>query len=166
MSYQQAFEDREPVTIESIEPDENAGSPPPSSIDFTPRENPDITVDASGRFATHEIIGGITVRQKIGKEPEQISVRGICDEGTARAIDLLSNAKRGVFVSDRITAEVQFASMNTSPVSEGGAVDMKNADMLYEYRLNLVSVESIDSESGSGPPPQPDAGNTIPTDFV
>jgi len=142
MSYQDAFNDRTPVVMESIEADDE-GVQVPDEIEFTPNDNPDISVDTSGRFATHKIIGGVTVRQKIGEDPVEIGVRGVCDEETAKDIDQLRNAKVANFISDRISMTVHVASTGTSPLEQGGAADMDTGDLLYTYRLNLVGIEDI-----------------------
>lgn len=141
MSYENAFEDRTPVALESIVPDEGGGSVP-GSIDFGPNDNPDISVDTSGRFITHEIIGGVSVRQKLGEDPVEISVRGVCDENTASQIDKLRNAKEANFISDRISMVVQVASTSTEPMEQGGAADMDTGKLLYTYRMNLVGIET------------------------
>lgn len=141
MPYKDAFQGRTPVALDSIEPDEGGGSVA-SSIEFE-YENPDITVDTSGRFVTHEIIGGITVRQKIGESPVEIGVRGVCNEQTAGKIDTLRNAKRANFISERISMTVHVASTSTQPLEQGGAADMDTGDMLYQYRLNLVGLEAM-----------------------
>lgn len=140
MSYKDTFANRVSIVIDNIEPDDDDVSVP-ASIEFAPRDNPDISVDTSGRFAKHDIIGGDIVRQKIGESPVEIGVKGICDEETAQQIDQLRNAKRGTLISDRITMRVQFASMSTQPAESGGAVDVDTGDYLYNYTLNLIGVE-------------------------
>jgi hypothetical protein len=140
MSYKTAFQDRVQVFIDNIEPDEE-GIFVPDEIEFTPYDNPDVTVDVSGRFAVHDIIGGVTVRQKIGEEPVEIGVSGVCDEETAQQIDRLRNAKYCDFNSDRISMQVQVASAGTDPLESGGAADMDTGDILYSYNLNLIGVE-------------------------
>lgn len=142
MSYKDSFNDRTPVVMESIEPDDT-GVNVPSRIDFSPNDNPDISVDTSGRFATHKIIGGVTVRQKIGDDPVEIGVRGVCSEDVAKQIDRLRNAKTANFISDRISMTVQVGSTSTSPMEQGGAADMDTGDLLYQYRMNLIGIESI-----------------------
>lgn len=146
-AYHDVFEGRVPVAIDGIRPDQNAAQRPPPNIIFTPNDNPDISVDSSGRFATHDIIGGITVRQKIGSEPFEITVSGVCDEETAKDIDKLKYARAGIFISERISIRVDFASMSTDPLEQGGAVDMDTGDMLYSYTLNLVGIENVEEPS-------------------
>lgn len=140
MPYKDTLADRTSIVIDDIEEDEDNVTVP-NSIDFTPRDNPDIDVNTSGRFTTHEIIGGDVVRQKLGEDVIEITVRGVCDEGTAQQIDRLRNARHGTLLSERIEIQVQFASMSTQPTEEGGAVDMDTGEYLYDYTLNLVGVE-------------------------
>lgn len=142
MSFEDAFQGRTPTALNSITADESAGSLPFSSIEFGPNDNPDVSVDTSGRFVTHDIIGGVTVRQKIGEDPVEIGVRGVCDETTAGKIDKLRNAKSANFISERISMTVQVASTSTSPLEQGGAADADSGKLLYTFRMNLVGIES------------------------
>lgn len=139
MSYKDTFPNRVSIVIDNIEPDDD-GVNVPTQIEFAPRDNPDISVDTAGRFSKHNIIGGDIVRQKIGEEAINVTVKGICDEPTAQDIDRLRNAKEGTLISDRITLRCQFGSMSTNPAESGGAIDMDTGDYLYNYTLNLIGV--------------------------
>lgn len=106
---------------------------------------PSISVDTSARFVTHKIIGGSTVRQKIGEDPIQVDIDGICDEVVARQLDNLRNAKHGVIYSARLpggSLRVHFGSVSTSPLSDSGAVAIsdENARFLYNYTISAVGV--------------------------
>lgn len=108
-------------------------------------ESPAISVDTSGRFSKHQIIGGATVRQKIGEDPIQVSISGICREPTARRLDNLRNAKYGRIVSTRLpggSLDVQFASTGTSPMDNAGAVAISDDDgeFLYEFQISAIEV--------------------------
>lgn len=128
---------------------------------------PNISVDTAGRFATHKIIGGSTVRQKIGEEPIEVSVEGVCEEPTARALDGLRDAEFGTIYSKRLVGgslTVHFASVSTSPLEDGGAAAL-SGDGEFLYSFDLACVEVIVGGSGSDgidAPPQ-DAGSTIPS---
>lgn len=148
MSFQDAFEDRPQVQFKSIVEDDT-GITIPDRITFSPYDSPDISVDVSGRFATHEIIGGVVVRQKIGESPINISVKGVCDEQTAKEIDQLRNAKEANFISERISMKVQIGSASSSPLESGGAVDMNTGRVLYSYNLNLIGIEAIEPETAN-----------------
>lgn len=117
---------------------------------------PSVSVDSSGRFAEHEIIGGTTVRQKIGNDPLEISVSGVCIETTASQINKLRYATYGTIYSDVLpgnSIKVQFASVSTSPLEDSGAVplsevdsDFESADdreFLYNFELSCVEVTEI-----------------------
>lgn len=154
MSYKDTFPNRVSIVIDDIEP-VVSGDVVAETIEFTPHDNPDISIDTAGRFAVHEIIGGDYVRQKIGEDPLNIQVSGVCDEPTAKRIDQLRKAKLGRLISDRIIARVQFASMSTSPMESGGAVDASSGDYLYSYDISMVSTsipvdESTTAVSGGG----------------
>lgn len=114
--------------------------------------SPAISVDSSARFATHEIIGGKTVRQKIGEDPVEVDIGGVCKESVARQFDSLRNAKYGSIHSKRFTGDsmtVNFASVSTSPMEDGGAVDLSDStgnnsntpQLLYTYDLSCVEVK-------------------------
>lgn len=106
-------------------------------------KNPDITVDSSARFVKHEIIGGKTLRQKVGKDPIEISVSGVCYRETARRIDGLRYAKTGTIRADRFdgsSLDVQFASATTDPLEEGSAVDFTEANELFNYTIEVTEV--------------------------
>lgn len=112
---------------------------------------PSISVDTSGRFAKHEIIGGSTVRQKIGEDPIEVSISGVCTESRARELDGLRDAKYGTIKSKRLNTETldcHFASVSTSPLEDGGAVSFfgrdegqaSQGDFLYTFDLECVEV--------------------------
>lgn len=115
-----------------------------NSIQFE-YEAPAIAVDTSGRFVTHEIIGGSTVRQKVGEDPVEVTIDGVCKESTAKRLDNLRNAKYGTIISNRLANEslrVHFASTSTTPLEDSGAVALTDDDgeFLYTYTLNCVEV--------------------------
>jgi len=108
-------------------------------------ESPAISVDSSGRFIEHDIVGGSTVRQKVGEDPVEVTITGVCREPTARRLDGLRNAKFGTIISNRINGgslRVQFASVTTSPMEDSGAVALTDddAEFLYTYTLSTVEV--------------------------
>lgn len=104
---------------------------------------PNISVDAAGRFAKHEIIGGSTVRQKIGEDPIQVSIEGACTEEVARQLDGLRDAEFGTIFSNRLVGgslTVHFASVSTNPFESGGAALMDSDEFLYSFDLSCVEV--------------------------
>jgi len=124
-------------------------------IDFEDEEkiginNPMIAIDSSSRFATHEIIGGGVVRQKIGQDPLEVTINGVCFGDTAKKIDALRYATFGRIYSDRFPngvpgenssfLDVHFASSSTEPMAEGDAVNLETQKRLYAYSLNCVEV--------------------------
>jgi hypothetical protein len=106
-------------------------------------KNPSITVDSSARFVKHEIIGARTLRQKVGKDPLEISVDGVCYRDTARRIDGLRYAETGTIRADRFdgsSIDVQFASATTDPLEEGSAVDFTEVNEMFNFSLELTEV--------------------------
>jgi hypothetical protein len=106
---------------------------------------PSITVDTGGRFATHEIVGGPVVRQRIGSEPIEVSITGVCKERIAKQLDRLRTVEYGTLYSNRLPDEsldVQFITVSTQPLSDGGAVEAKDnlAEFLYTYDIECVEV--------------------------
>lgn len=114
-------------------------------ISFNDYPNPTVSIDTSGRFAKHEIIGGSTVRQKIGEDPINLSISGVCKRRTANQIDALRDAKNGKIISDRLPGSndglrVQFGSTSTEPMTDGGAADMTDGRYLYSFQINAIEV--------------------------
>lgn len=110
---------------------------------------PGISVDGSGRFVKHEIIGGTTVRQKIGEDPLEVDISGVCKQEKAKKLDNLRDAKYGTIHSVRLpgdSLDVQFASISTSPLDDAGAVALDDgregveADFLYTFDLSTVEI--------------------------
>ncbi len=117
-------------------------STPRASIAFT-YSAPAISVDSSARFNTQKIIGGSTVRQKIGEDPLEIKINGVCKESVAIRLDTLRDAKSAILLSNRFSGgsvEVQFASVSTSPLDDGGAVAMTGDEFLYTYTISAVEI--------------------------
>lgn len=124
-----------------------------SKIEFR-YEAPSVSVDMSARFVTHEIIGGSTVRQKIGEDPLEVSADGVCTESKARRLDELRNAKYATISSNRLpdgNLDVQFASISTQPMEKGGAVALTDDDgeFLYGFSISMVEVKVPESEDNS-----------------
>jgi hypothetical protein len=104
---------------------------------------PAVSIDNKGRFVTHEIIGGKTVRQKIGEEPRQLSASGVCIEEAAINLDGLRDAKRAEIYCNRLpggSMTAQIASVSTSPLDDGGAVNITEGEILYNWTLNAVEI--------------------------
>lgn len=105
--------------------------------------NPSIAIDSAGRFATHEIIGGGVVRQKIGQDALEVTINGVCFAETARKIDALRFATEGTIYSDRFNGgslTVHFGSASTEPMVAGDAINLETNKRLYSYTLNCVEV--------------------------
>lgn len=139
--YADAFDDRAATLITEIQTDESVELAF-DEIDFSPYDNPNISVDSSARFSVHEIIGGTTVRQKIGEEPTEVNIEGVCTEEVAVQIDQLRRAFVVTLLSDRIPNGIraQVASASTEPLEDGGAANMDRGEFLYEFNINLVEV--------------------------
>lgn len=152
----QSYQDRVPFRIVDIEFEDDSQIPQdltaPITLDEHP--NPNVAIDTSGRFAKHEIIGGATVRQKIGEDPLNISVNGVCDASTANQIDALRDARSGTIISSRLPGStrannrsegggkirVQFGSTKTQPIQDGGAADLTTGNLLYSFSINAIEV--------------------------
>lgn len=150
MSFESSYDGRSRTVIANIDTDEGV-TLPFDEIDFSPYDNPNISIDSAGRFATHEIIGGTTVRQKIGEEQLEIQIDGVAQEREAIKVDLLRKAKLVTLLSSRLrtgsesgSLRCQVVSSSTDPLEDGGAADMDSGEFLYSYNINLVSIE-IDS---------------------
>lgn len=142
MTYKEAYVGRSETILEQIETDNDVflGF---NKIDFEPFGNPTIAVDSSARFAVHEIIGGTTIRQKIGEDPREIEVSGVCNEEVSRKLAQLHKAKylslNSAVIDDIVRCQI--ASVSTDPLEDGGAADMDKGDFLYDFTINLVEIE-------------------------
>lgn len=141
MPYHNSFDGRASTYLSNITWDDTISVNGPSELHLD-YDNPDIEVNGSARFATHEIVGGTTVRQKIGQDPLEISMDGVCKERTAAKIDFLRATELVTLNSDRLMNSVrcQVASTSTTPLSPGGAADADSGEFLYEYSVNLVEI--------------------------
>jgi hypothetical protein len=143
MTIEQAYEDgHSDFEVRDIVYEDDAEfRPEPITVEYTA---PAIGVDTSARFSKQEIIGGSTVRQKIGEDPIEVSVSGVCRESTAKKIDALREARFGDIFSQRFPGgvlTVQFASSSTQPFDDAGAVDFNNDDQEFIYTYDLECVE-------------------------
>jgi hypothetical protein len=150
------FENRTPFSIQAIEFEDDATyvnsvfddseqNEQGYQISFEDYPNPTVSIDTSGRFAKHEIIGGTTVRQKIGEDPINLSINGVCKRRTANQIDALRDAKNGKIISDRLPGSsdglrVQFGSTMTEPMTDGGSADLTDGRYLYSFQINAIEV--------------------------
>lgn len=132
--------------------DSDFGVSPETPIEFD-YSNPSISVDTGGNFAKHEIIGGATVRQKIGDQPLQISVSGVETEETVKKLELLRNVQNATILSERFSQDavtVHIISISTDPLEDGGAAKMTTGDLLYTYSLECVEIFAGGESPGSG----------------
>ena len=143
MSISNAFDDQDDFEINSIEYESDRRSDAPVSISFE-YARPSISVDNKGRFVTHEVVGGTTVRQKIGEEPRELSINGVVKgEDKAKAIDALRDAEVGTIVCNRLpggSMDAQFASMSTAPIEDGGGVAIEDGQFLYTFDMKVIEV--------------------------
>lgn len=142
MSVETTFDDTVEFEIRNIVPDEDAKAIPFDSLTFE-YTRPAISVDTKARFVTHEIIGGTTVRQKIGDEPIEASISGVCIESTAKRLPTLRQAKRATIIAPQLPGEsltAQIASASTSPMNDGGAGRLEDGEVLYNYSLKIIEV--------------------------
>lgn len=163
MSINNAFDDTIDFRISGIEYEEDASISAPNEITFgntaeggksNRYARPSISVDNKGRFVTHEIIGGTTVRQKIGEEPREASINGVCVEQTAKELDTLRDAKRATIFCDRfpggsMTAHV--TAVSTSPFDDGGAANITQGEILYSWSMKVVEINTFGDGTNSSP---------------
>jgi len=105
-------------------------------------EQPSVSVDTGGRFVTHNPIGDVTVRQKIGEEADEISIDGVCTVDEANDIDKLTEQETVNVVSNRWNGEAQVASTTTRPFTDGGGQDI-DGEYLYTFTVELIEVTNI-----------------------
>jgi len=108
--------------------------------------NPSVSIDGAGKFATQDIIGGTTVKQKVGEEPLKIDVTGVCKRRTANQIDSLRDCIACQLFTDRIplgsdSILVQIGSTSTSPMDDGGVADFVDGQFLYSFKISATEIE-------------------------
>jgi hypothetical protein len=149
MSIENAYDSQVNFAIKDIVYEQDATGGQPTSITFGDGSNsnrygrPAVSIDNKGRFVTHKIIGGKTVRQKIGEEPRELSVSGVCIEETAVELDGLRDARRATIFANRIPGNsmtAQIASVSTSPLDDGGAANITQGELLYNWSLKAVEI--------------------------
>jgi hypothetical protein len=106
---------------------------------------PRVAIDTAARFVDHEIIGGKKVRQRVGSDPIELSVNGVCQRPRANEIDQLHRVKTAQLQSERLPQDktrlpVQIASTTTEPLEDGGAADARTGELLYTFTINAVEV--------------------------
>lgn len=178
MSIERAYDSELDFRITGIVYEEDAPVSGPSRITFGDGSTgnsdrygrPAISIDNKARFVTHEIIGGTTVRQKIGEEPREASISGVCIEETARELDTLRDAKRANIFCDRFpggSMTVHIASVSTSPLDDGGAANITQGEIIYNWSMKAVEINSLgrggsssgDSSDGETNPGPVDTGS-------
>jgi len=101
---------------------------------------PNISVSSSGRFKEHQTIDGPIVRQKIGQGNVEIEIEGVCTTPEAKVIDTLRFEEIVTLLSNRFSGDVQIASTSTSPLEDGGAINL-DGQFTHTYGISCVAVE-------------------------
>lgn len=141
MSLQNTYSDFVQFEIIGIE-GSDTGPIPSGDIEFE-YSNPSVGIDTGGNFVKHDIIGGPTVRQRVGSQPMKLSISGVVKEETAKQLELLRNASSATLISDRFAEDAVFVhivSVTTDPMEDGGAADMKDGEFLYTFSLECVEI--------------------------
>lgn len=108
-------------------------------------KQPSISVSTSANYAEHDVFGDVTVRQKLGEKPDEISVEGICTAQEANRVDDLIYEEVVELVSNRWSGVVQVASTSTNPITEGGGKDL-DSEWVYSFTVECVEItESMDN---------------------
>jgi len=109
-------------------------------------KKPSISVKTQANFAEHDVFGDVTVRQKLGEKPDEISVEGICTAEEANDVDELVYHEVVELVSNRWSGVVHVASTSTNPISEGGGMDL-DSDWIYSFTIECVEItESMNAD--------------------
>lgn len=144
MSISEAFDGKVDFEITKIV-DDDGNLIEGGNITFEYRR-PEISIDNKARYVEHEIIGGKTVRQKVGEEPREATINGIVIEETARQLDKLNEANTGLIKCDRLPSgsmPSQFPSVSTSPMSSGGSARIEDGELLYTFDMKAVEVKRL-----------------------
>lgn len=110
-------------------------------------KQPSVSVQTSANFATHDVFGDTTVRQKLGEKPDEISVDGICTADEANYVDNLVYEEVVELVSNRWSGVVHVASTSTDPIADGGGQDL-DSEWIYSFTIECVEItETIDGDN-------------------
>lgn len=112
---------------------------------------PNVSVDTSARFAEHKPIGNIAVNQKLGENPAEISMEGMCTKSEANLVDNLINKDKVEVISGRWEGVAHVAAANTQPYADGGGKD-SSGEWVHKFTLELVEIteENEDTVDGGG----------------
>lgn len=113
-------------------------------------DQPNVSISSQARYVEHEVIGGMTVRQKVGEEPKQIAVDGLCLEDVASDFEDLHEEDFVTFTHHILGGAGEAGSMNCQvesvdidPFTDGGGVatNSDESEMVYQYSITLVEAE-------------------------
>lgn len=102
-------------------------------------KQPSVSVSTSANFSEHDVFGDVTVRQKLGEKPDEISVEGMCTAEEANFVDQLIYQEIVELVSHRWSGVVHVASTSTDPITDGGGQDLEG-DWLYSFTVECVEI--------------------------
>jgi len=129
---------RPPVRISVEEGNANTVS----EVDLGKYEQPDISIDSGTEYAKHDVVGGPVVRQKTGETPREMTINGVCVEGTASKLhNLPQNSLFSVASSMKSFDFAQLLTVSTQPLDAGGAIDL-DGEFVHRYTLKFVEVRN------------------------
>lgn len=116
-------------------------------------EQPDISLSTGARYVEHDLIGGATVRQRMGEEAVKVDMTGLCTEDEANLIDRLHNAQYVELISYR-TKDIDVSlfhveTADTEPFDSGGGFRVKDdraetddseVGMVYDFSVSLTEL--------------------------
>lgn len=150
---QSAFDDQPSFALKALEFEdgfnakfEETGADGNPQLKLNERYNrPRVAIDTAARFVEHEIIGAKKVRQRVGSDPIELSINGVCQRPRANEIDQLHRVETATLQSERLPQQkskipVHIASTTTEPLEDGGAADAKTGELLYTFTINAVEV--------------------------
>lgn len=126
-------------------------------------KQPSISVLTEANFAQHEVFGDMTVRQKIGEKPDELTIEGQCTGDEATKVDKLTYEEVVELVSERWSGVIHVASTSTEPVGQGGGMDL---DGEWVYRFTIEAVEITESMDASNDLSIEDLINSDGRDYV
>jgi len=103
-------------------------------------DQPNVSVNSSARFTEHATIDGPIVRQRIGPGLVEISIEGVCTAMEALLLDNLRYEATIEIISSRYSGVCQVAATSTSPLEDGGAIDL-DGQFTHTFGIELVEVE-------------------------
>lgn len=105
-----------------------------ADIEFT-YSQPDVSVDTATRTVKHDTLTDTAVVQKIGRDPRNIEISGMCTTIEAHRVDDLAQFDQVEVRSARFSGPALIEDTSTSPRKE-----IRYGQHLHDFTINLTEI--------------------------